>query len=115
MSNWIDPQPLDIPDALREAVGGHPLVAMALARRGISTPAAARAFLDPAYYTPAPAADLPGVDRAAERIRRALAAGERIAVWGDFDVDGQTSTALLAEALGSLAPAGDTHVGYYVP
>ena len=113
MSNWIDPQPLDIPDALRGAVGGHPLVAMALALRGISTPAAARAFLDPNYYTPAPAADLPGVDRAAERIRRALASGERVAIWGDFDVDGQTATALLAEALRILPPTGD--IRYHVP
>jgi single-stranded-DNA-specific exonuclease len=113
MSNWIDPQPLDIPDALREAVGGHPLVAMALARRGISTPAAARAFLDPAYYTPAPASDLPAADRAAERISKALAAGERVAIWGDFDVDGQTATALLAEALRSLSSTGD--IRYHVP
>jgi single-stranded-DNA-specific exonuclease len=113
MSNWIDPQPLDIPDALREAVGGHPLVAMALTRRGISTPAAARAFLDPAYYTPAPASDLPAADRAAERISKALAAGERVAIWGDFDVDGQTATALLAEALRSLSSTGD--IRYHVP
>jgi single-stranded-DNA-specific exonuclease len=113
MSNWIDPQPLDIPGALRDAVGGHPLVAMALARRGISTPAAARAFLDPSYYTPAPAADLPDADRAAERIRRALAAGEHVAIWGDFDVDGQTATALLVEALRVLSPAGE--IRYHVP
>ena len=113
MSNWIDPPSVAIPDALRDAVGGHPLVATALARRGISTPAAARAFLDPNYYEPASAADLPDVDRAAERIRRALAAGERVAVWGDFDVDGQTATALLVEALRTLSPAAD--VGYQVP
>jgi single-stranded-DNA-specific exonuclease len=113
MSHWIDPQPLVVPDALRDAVGGHPLVATALARRGISTPAAARAFLDPNYYTPASAADLPDSDRAAERIRRASAAGERVAIWGDFDVDGQTATALLAEALRSLSPTGD--ICYQVP
>jgi single-stranded-DNA-specific exonuclease len=83
-------------------------VATALARRGIATPAAARAFLDPDYYEPTAAADLPDVERAADRIRRAAATGERIGVWGDFDVDGQTATALLVEAIG-----GD--VRYRVP
>ena len=88
-----------MPDALREAVGGHPLVAETLARRGIVTAAAARAFLDPAAYTPASPFDLPDMDRAVERIRRAIRQRETIAVWGDFDVDGQTSTALLVSAL----------------
>jgi single-stranded-DNA-specific exonuclease len=99
MSDWIDPQPVAVSDALRDAVGGHPLVAEALARRGFSAPDSARAFLDPDYYVPAPASDLPDLTQAVERIWRALRAGERIAVWGDFDVDGQTSTAVLVEAL----------------
>ena len=42
------------------------------------------------------------MDRAADRIRRALADGERIAVFGDYDVDGITSTVLL---VGEPAPA----------
>jgi single-stranded-DNA-specific exonuclease len=116
MQEWIDPQPISVSDALREAAGGHPLVAEALARRGIATPAAARAFLDPECYRPAPAAELPDMERATERIWLALARGERILVWGDFDVDGQTATALLVETLRALAPrtrGGDSPPPWY--
>src|SRR5690606_36153781 len=53
--NWQLPEgDITISDALREAVGGHPLVAELLARRGFAEPDAALAFLDPARYRPAP-------------------------------------------------------------
>ncbi len=93
---------MHVPAALRRAVGGHPLVAETLARRGIVTPEAARAFLDPAAYALASPLDLPDMDLAVERLRRAVDRGEALAVWGDLDADGQTATALLVEALGSL-------------
>ncbi len=111
MARWLDPRPVDLPAALRDAVGGHPLLAEALVRRGIRTPQAARAFLDPAAYTPAPPTDLPDLDRAVERIRQAIARGERIAIWGDFDADGQTATALLLEGLRALG----ANVTFHVP
>jgi single-stranded-DNA-specific exonuclease len=102
MTRWIDAPSVEVPAALREAAGGHPLVAATLVRRGIDTPAAARAFFDPARYVPAPPEDLPGLARAVERLRQAIAAGEPLAVWGDFDADGQTATALLLEVLWGL-------------
>jgi single-stranded-DNA-specific exonuclease len=108
---WIDPEPVEVPQVLSEAVGGHPLVATALVRRGIATPQAARAFLDPACYTPAPPADLPDLLRAADRLETAIRRGERIAVWGDFDVDGQTATALLISTLRDLG----ADPLYYIP
>jgi single-stranded-DNA-specific exonuclease len=115
MTHWIDPQPVVVPDGLRDAVGGNLLVATALARRGITTPAAARAFLDPNRYMPAFATDLPDVEKASDRIWRALTAGERIAIWGDFDVDGQTATALLVETLRGLSSTGEASILYRVP
>ena len=99
---WQDPRPVTVPPALAAAVGGHPLVSATLARRGITTPAAARAFLDPEAYTPTPAAALPDVEPAVDRLRQALAHGERILVWGDFDVDGQTATTVLVDGLQRL-------------
>ncbi len=98
---WREPQPLQLSSELIE-IAGDALVAMALMRRGLKTAPAARAFLDPAAYTPADPYDFPDMERAVERLQRALAAGERIGVWGDFDVDGQTSTALLVEGLRRL-------------
>jgi single-stranded-DNA-specific exonuclease len=119
MTDWIEPQPVVVSDALRDAVGGHPLVATTLARRGVITPEAARAFLNPDYYAPAHASSLPDIDLATDRIWRALTDGEHVAVWGDFDVDGQTSTALLVEALRELSTvAGQkqaSRLSYRVP
>ena len=110
MTLWHDPEPIDVPTGLRDAVGGHALVAETLARRGILTPPAARAFLDPAAYRPAPPLDLLDLDRAVERLRRAIDSGERIAVWGDFDADGQTATAVLLETLRALGGAVVFHI-----
>lgn len=95
------------------AIGGHPLVAQLLAQRGIDTPEKAMPFLDPDQYTPAPPSALLGVDEAATLLHDAVARRQHILVWGDFDVDGQTSTALLVTALRSLV--GDEQVHFHVP
>lgn len=111
MRPWLAPPPVIVPAALAAAVGGHPLVAETLARRGLADPAAALAFLDPARYAPAPASELPGMARAVTRLGRAIRAREPICVWGDFDVDGQTATALLVATLRDLG----AQVTYHVP
>jgi single-stranded-DNA-specific exonuclease len=108
---WLSPPDTLVPADLAAAVGGHPLVAQTLARRGVTTPAAAVAFLDPGAYIPAPPDALPGMARAVNRLWRAIRGGEPIGVWGDFDVDGQTATALL---VGTLADLG-ARVSYHVP
>ena len=92
MKEWIAPQDITVPHELQSAIGGHPLVAQTLARRGITEVETARAFLDPDQYRPAPSTDLPNVEKAAERLEHAVRQGETICVWGDFDADGQTST-----------------------
>jgi len=92
-------------------LGGHPLVAEILWARGFTTLDAARAFLDPDCYTPAPATDMPGLAQAAERLQSAIAGGERIRVWGDFDVDGQTAASLLVLGLQTLG----AQVDYTIP
>ncbi len=102
MTTWLDPQPVEVPDALQQAVGGHPLVAQTLVRRGICSPGEALAFLDPAHYTPASPADLPDMDAAVGRLWQAFERQEQVAIWGDFDADGQTSAALLLETLHAL-------------
>lgn len=76
----------------------HPLVAQVLYNRGIREPAQVTAFLESEGDTVNPFA-LQGMSEAVTRIRRALRGGERIAVYGDFDADGVTATALLVETL----------------
>lgn len=93
--NWIlRPAPIPSPE-LTTFVGGHALIAQLLAQRGFETPDKARAFLDPNYYAPAPPTALVGVNEAATLLHAAISAGQKLFVWGDFDVDGQTSTSLL--------------------
>jgi len=108
---WIEPQPVDPPVELIHAVNGHLLLAAGLARRGIHTKQQALAFLDPAQYTTTPPADLPDLALAVDRIENAIQSGERIGVWGDFDVDGQSSTTLLVSSLRRLG----ADVEYYIP
>jgi single-stranded-DNA-specific exonuclease len=95
------------------AVGGHPLVAHLLVQRGHTAPNQALAFLDPAHYTPAPPTALFGVADAARLLYTAIQHKDKILVWGDFDVDGQTSTSLLVAALRRLT--GDERVHFHVP
>lgn len=76
-----------------------PLVARILWLRGHRDPAAAAAFLSPKLSQLVSPFELPDMDVASERIARAVTDGERIAVCGDYDVDGMTGTALLVRFL----------------
>ncbi len=104
---WIEKAPLQYQDLLPDL---HPLVAQALARRGMTTSEAARGFLDPDAYTPSPAANLPSLVTAADRIERAIRMHEHICVWGDFDVDGQTSTTVLVQTLKEIGAKVSFHI-----
>jgi single-stranded-DNA-specific exonuclease len=76
-----------------------PLIGRLLALRGVTTAAEAHAFFG---ETPAGAIALPDLERAVERLARACRAGEQVAVFGDFDVDGITAAAILTEGLSAL-------------
>jgi single-stranded-DNA-specific exonuclease len=89
----------------------HPILKEALLARGITTPDKARAFLNPDEYTPASPYALDDMTKAVEHLRTAIQQKQRIFVWGDFDVDGQTSTALLVSGLRELGAS----VSYYLP
>jgi len=78
-----------------------PLLVQVLHNRGITDPAEVRAFLEGAVVSENPFR-LKGMNQAVARLRQAIRAGEPIAVYGDFDVDGVTATALLVEVLASL-------------
>ena len=108
---WRFVEPLPIDSTLATSIGGHPIVAQLLARRGLITANTAAAFLNPDRYVPAPATDLPDLAFAADRLYRAITRGEKIAVWGDFDADGQTSTTLLVSLLRDL----QADATFYIP
>ncbi len=85
-------------ESLRALGAYPPLIAQLLHNRGVRTAAEAQAFLE-ARRAPADAAGLPGTDAAVRRIAQAVRSGETIAIYGDFDADGVTASALLWEAL----------------
>ncbi len=77
-------------------------IARALALRGHHLPAEIEAFLDPRLDHLSDPFLLPDMEKAVSRIWKALDAGETITVFGDYDVDGVTSTALLTRVLAGL-------------
>ncbi len=107
MTRWIDPPPVEIPASFAD-LNLPPLIAQTLVRRGFDTPEAARAFLHPDSI---PSTPFPNIEPAVERIRAAIRDNELICVWGDFDVDGQSSTTVLVQALQTLGG----NVVYYIP
>ncbi|MCP4143143.1 MAG: single-stranded-DNA-specific exonuclease RecJ [Chloroflexi bacterium] len=109
MTKWIDPTPVEIPESLLD-LGLHPLAAQTLVRRGIAELSAAKAFLDPNEYTPTDGWELPDLRTAVDRVEQAILKSESICVWGDFDVDGQTSTALLVQTLRALGANVHWHI-----
>jgi single-stranded-DNA-specific exonuclease len=108
---WRVREAVAVSPELREAVGGHPLLAELLAQRGVTDPEAARRFLDPARYQPVAAHSLPGVCAATRALGEAALTRAPVRIWGDLDADGQTATAVLYEALTALG----CRVDYCIP
>jgi single-stranded-DNA-specific exonuclease len=95
-------EPYDVGTSLRlaDGLGVSPVLATVLARRGLGTVDEARAFLEGRErHDPL---SLPGAPEACEAVRRHIAARSRIVVYGDYDVDGVCSTAILLRALRAL-------------
>lgn len=88
-------------DTLEEA-GISPRLAPLLARRGVTDPDSAQRFLQPSVEDLHDPFLLAGLETAVERLLAAREAGERVAVVGDYDVDGVSSTALLMAVFGVL-------------
>ena len=88
----------DIP-ALARRLGVPELVARLLWQRDLRDPQEARTFLTPRLADLESPAVLPDVDVAARRLATAIRGGEPIGIFGDYDVDGMTGTALLVRFL----------------
>ncbi len=96
--------------AHQNGIPGFPrIVATVLAARGITTREKADLFYKPNLAPDYDALELPGMHEAIARVRQAMADGETIALFGDFDVDGVTSVAILHEG---LKPLGAKLINY---
>jgi len=108
---WEIARPFEGAEALGRSLHVHPLVAQVLHNRGLDDPVAAGKFLDPKLTDLHDPELLSGAVEAAERIARAVSDGQKIVIYGDYDVDGITGTAILHAILRMVG----ANVDYYVP
>lgn len=96
--------------AFAEKLGVGKLVAGVLVARGWTSPELTASFLNAGEEQLHDPFLMKGMREATARIRRAIDAGERIRVYGDYDADGVTSTALMIRLLTSLGAVFDTYI-----
>jgi len=98
-------------DLLTKGLGCNPILSSLLIGRGITNIDDARFFLNPNYENLPDPFILKDMDKAVKRIFTALKNREKILIFGDFDADGVTSTALLCEFLEYC----DANISWYIP
>ena len=97
---------------LAQATGLSPLLGQVLINRGIETPEQAQMYLYPeSQVMPAPIDEFPDLEISVEMLKEAIANQDKIAICGDYDADGMTSTALLLRAFRWLG----ADVDYAIP
>ncbi|HMJ08660.1 MAG TPA: single-stranded-DNA-specific exonuclease RecJ, partial [Pyrinomonadaceae bacterium] len=96
--------------ALSKTLGVKPVIAALLIARGHGDADSARRFLAPCWDDLHEPNLLLGMQSAVERILKAIDAGEKILIWGDYDVDGTTGTVLLRKTIKILGGITDFHV-----
>src|SRR5690349_20167881 len=107
---WIIPPPLT-PEADTALEKFPPLLRQILFNRGFATDEEARAYLNGKSDFNTDPFQMSGMRAAVDRIQSAIKNNESIAIYGDYDVDGVTATALLVQALEIL----DADVRGYIP
>jgi single-stranded-DNA-specific exonuclease len=108
---WRIAQPHPAAEGLARQLRTAPLVGQVLANRGVTAPDAAKAFLNPKLTDLHDPELLAGAIPAAERIAAAVSAGQRIILYGDYDVDGITGVAILHACLKMAGARSE----FYVP
>src|SRR6202012_4879290 len=99
----VRPADWDRARTLAAALCLSPVTAQLLINRGVDDPVSARRFLSPRLAElrrPDGAAAMAGFAVAVDRLQRALTTRQTVGIFGDYDVDGVTSCALLASFLG---------------
>ncbi len=97
-------------DSLVRSLNVSPTIAALLVSRGCADETSARRFLKPSHDQLHDPYLMKGVREAVARLLKAIDAGERILVYGDYDVDGTTGTAVLLRALNLLGARAGFHV-----
>lgn len=98
-------------EALLPQCGGDSTVAELLIRRGVETPEQAESFFSPSISDLHDPFLLQDMDKAVNRLNKAMGAKERIMIYGDYDVDGTTAVALVYKYLQNYY----SNIEYYIP
>jgi single-stranded-DNA-specific exonuclease len=101
----------DAAASLARVLGVSPILAALLINRGYADEVSARAFLAPAYNQLHEPYLMLGMREAVARVKHAIETGEPILIYGDYDVDGTTGTAILLRALKLL----NARTGFHIP
>ncbi len=99
-------------ERMSSTLGIAPVLAKLLLQRGIETPERAKEFFNPHLSMLHDPFLMKDMDCAVERIHDAILSGERIMVYGDYDVDGTTAVALMYKFLRQI---GHRNLSYYIP
>ncbi len=91
-----------IPDWLDKEMKGNRLLARILLQRGINTPEKVKQFLDPQYYQATDPFAFPKIEEAVDKILSVIENKKKICIYGDYDVDGVTSTVILLDMIKKL-------------
>ncbi|WP_029894322.1 single-stranded-DNA-specific exonuclease RecJ [Desulfohalovibrio reitneri] len=113
-SRWIvrpfPEDPFTTPAEAGRSLGVSPTVAQLLLSRGLESLEEMEVFLNPGLRHLCAPESVPGLREAAEALARGLERGKRMAVWGDYDVDGVTSTAMCMDFLKKRGFAAVSHI-----
>lgn len=108
----ISPPKPELAQNLADLCNISPIIGQLLINRGIETPAQAQIFLEPeSLVLPSPLEEFPDLAISVELLENAIATQTKIAICGDYDADGMTSTALLLRSLNALG----AQVDYAIP
>jgi single-stranded-DNA-specific exonuclease len=99
---------------IEEALTIPPLISLLLTTRNITSQVQAENFLYSRLKDMHSPYQLPHIDKAVTRIAGAIAEGEQMAIYGDYDVDGITGTALLVHFLSSLGGRVHWHISHRI-
>lgn len=108
--NLLEPD-RDLVCAFQSQLGASPILARLLALRGCKDPESAHKFLNPSYRDIHDPYLMLGMNDAVSRVLKAVDSGEKILIYGDYDVDGTTGTVILRRALQMLG----SETAYHVP
>ncbi|MBI3309408.1 MAG: DHH family phosphoesterase, partial [Candidatus Melainabacteria bacterium] len=108
---WLIKEQTEIDKEFLDAALGLEIIARLLLNRGIQTKEKAISYLNPDKYIESSPYEIPDLNRAKERIISAIKNKEKITIFGDYDVDGVTSTACLLYTLKEFTEKVD----FYIP